>query len=71
MGFGALLAQKEDDTGIAVWMGKFEGYNKLPDLTNWKFFDLPQGLVANCFDLKVADDEGKWGALNCQTVPQS
>jgi hypothetical protein len=52
-------------------MGKFEGYNKLPDLTNWKFLDLPQGLVANCFDLKVADDEGKWGALNCQTVPQS
>ena len=43
MGYGALLAQKEDDTGIAVWMGKFEGYNKLPKLENWKFLNLPEG----------------------------
>jgi hypothetical protein len=56
MGYGALLAQKENEKEIAVWVGKFDGYNKLPDLANWRFLTLPSGLVANCFDLKIADD---------------
>jgi hypothetical protein len=43
----------------------------LPDLSQFKFFTLPEGLKANCFDLKVADDVGSWAALNCQTIPQT
>lgn len=71
MGYGALLAQTEDEKKIATWIGKFEGYNKLPKIDQWKLFTLPNGLVANCFDLKVAGDEGSWAALNCQTIPQT
>lgn len=71
MGFGAILAQKENEKEIAIWLGKFEGYNKLPDLSQFKFLALPDGVTANCFDFRVADDLGTWGALNCQTVPQT
>ncbi len=40
-------------------------------MSNFKYLTLPQGLAANCFDLRVANDEGTWGALNCQTIPQT
>ena len=51
-------------------MGDFPGFESLPDVSQFKTFDLPHGINASCFDLESLNHKGD-AVLSCQTIPQS
>ena len=55
---------------MGIWVGNFSGFEVLPDLSEFKTLDLPDGINANCIDLRSINDKGE-AALSCKTVPDS
>lgn len=69
-GILSLLAQDDSSSSVGIWVGNFSGFETLPDLSSFKTLDLPDGINANCIDLRSINDKGD-AALSCKTVPDS
>jgi hypothetical protein len=66
LGHAALLAEAGNNKDLAIWVGEFLGYDRLPALDQFRKLSLP--MAANCFDLRIVSEAGD-SLLNCQTIP--